>query len=346
MAHYIGSATPRTSPSHYLSAIQALVQSYRLDIQSPIINAADEALGDPRVIDAIPLVVTTMGWNKGLGADLTRQIQDMVEPTDVFEVEVPAFDRGWPTAELLPQNDTFVQPNIMRLHVLESIAAPILTNNYSPADHRNLSILSYLHAIFSSLQPKEELQQLSASSWDTALPLCARPPYEVDWTQALDKVFLTGAGMEDVVPPEIERVLNGAIVGLVSCEADAIDVDVGSNPSHQTIPFTQGASPVSPSISTCHGLALVRSISSNSAHMHVLTPLPAYLLSKCRVMVKGELELPVWGMLDFRSDGGEGGGTIAGVEKSKVPYLQWGKGEGIGSERRRVRRNLMRKGQM
>jgi polynucleotide 5'-hydroxyl-kinase GRC3/NOL9 len=245
-----------------------------------------------------------MGWNKGLGADLTRQIQDMVEPTYVFEVEAPAFESGWPPAALLPRNDTFVQPNNMKLNVLEPIAAPILANNYSPADHRNLSILSYFHAIFPSFQPKTELQQISASSWDTALPLCARPPYEVDWTQALDKVFLTGSGMEDVVPPEIERVLNGAIVGLVSCEADAIDVD--PNPSNQTIPFTQGASAISPSISTCRGLALVRSVSSNSAHLHVLTPLPSYLLAKCRVLVKGELELPVWGMLDFRSDGGLG----------------------------------------
>src|ERR1700691_285448 len=102
LAHYIGSATPRSSPSHYLNAIQALVQSYRLDIRSPIINGADEARGDPRVMDTIPLVVNTMGWNKGLGADLTRQIQDMVEPTYVFEVEAPAFESGWPPAALLP----------------------------------------------------------------------------------------------------------------------------------------------------------------------------------------------------------------------------------------------------
>ena len=60
------------------------------------------------------------------------------------------------------------------------------------------------------------------------------------------------------------------------------------------------------------------------------------------MLIKSELELPVWGMLDFRED--EGG--VAGVKKGQVPYLQWGKGEGLGSERRRVRRNLMRKAQM
>jgi polynucleotide 5'-hydroxyl-kinase GRC3/NOL9 len=76
--------------------------------------------------------------------------------------------------------------------------------------------------------------------------------------------------------------------------------------------------------------------------MHVLTPLPALLFTASNALVKGEMELPIWGMLDFRNDGDE----VAGVEKGSVPYLQWGKGEGLGGEKRRVRRNLMRKGQM
>jgi polynucleotide 5'-hydroxyl-kinase GRC3/NOL9 len=293
--------------------------------------------------DVIPLVVNTMGWNKGLGADLTRQIEDMVEPTDIFEVEAPPFERSWPEMTPLTHNDPFGHSKT-RSHVLEPIAASILVNNYSAADHRNLSILSYFHAVFPVSQPRD-LQQIPAASWDTAVPLCARPPYEVDWTQALDKVFLIGAGMEDVIPGEIERVLNGAIVGLISCDSDAIDVEGGSNQSNK-VPYVQGASPVSPFISACRGLALIRSISPAHTHMHVLTPLPPYLLATCRVMVKGDLEVPVWGMLDFKPDGGEQSGTIAGVEKSKVPYLQWGKGEGIGGDRRRIRRNLMRKGQL
>ena len=76
--------------------------------------------------------------------------------------------------------------------------------------------------------------------------------------------------------------------------------------------------------------------------MHLLTPVPPALLSGVRVLIKGELELPVWGMLDFRS----AQGNIAGVERDKVPFLRWGKSEGAGAERRRVRRNIMRRGQM
>lgn len=282
-----------------------------------------------------------MGWNKGLGADLIRQIEDMVEPTHIFEVAAPVFERGWSAPP--STNDAFMRPSTS-LHTLESIPASILANNYAPADHRILSILSYLHAVFPS-SSSSELQQITATSWDTALPLCAHAPYEVDWTQALDKVYLTGAGAEDVASSEIKRVLNGAIVGLISCEPGAIDMDVDATSSEVTnkVPYSQGSTPVSPSISTCHGIALIRAISPSSSHIHLLTPLPAELLAKCRVIMKGDLELPVWGMLDFRSEGDE---AVAGVERNKVPYLQWGKGEGIGGERRRIRRNLMRKGQM
>lgn len=286
-----------------------------------------------------------MGWAKGLGADLTRQIEDIVEPTDIFEVEATINERGWSAVPLpTSHDDSFGQTN-KTIHFLDPIPAPILSNNFSPSDLRNLSILSYFHAVFLHTQPKN-FAQTSATSWDTELPLCAQAPYEVDWTKALDKVFLAGAGAEDVVIPEIGRVLNGAVVGLVSSDPGAIDVDVERNTSTSTIPYTQGASIVSPTMSVCHGLALIRAISPTSTHMQILTPLPRHLLANCRVMVKGELELPIWGMLDYRSLAGDGSGAIAGVEKGKVPYLQWGKGEGIGAERRRTRRNLMRKGQM
>jgi len=286
-----------------------------------------------------------MGWTKGLGVDLNRKIQDIVDPTEIFEFETPVFESGRSTPlTTAPQNDLPTCENDARLHFLEPIPPSVLTTNYSSTDHRSIAILSYFHALFPSAVPRE-LEQVSAMSWNTSLPLCALPPYEVNWSSAFEKFILTGAGTEDVVPSEIERVLNGAIVGFVSCEPGTIDSGADMPMSNSSsIPYTQGLSVPSPSTSTCHGLALIRSISPTSPHMHVLTPLPPHLLAKCRIVVKGEMELPIWGMLDFRVDGESG--SVAGVEKSKVPYLQWGKGEGIGGERRRVRRNLMRKGQM
>lgn len=291
-----------------------------------------------------------MGWTKGLGADLTRKIEDIVEPTDIYEIEAPVFDTAWPGP--VPKNPYLMPEHTAKLHTLQPIPPSVLSTNYAAADHRSLAILSYFHATFPDVTPRE-LDQVTATSWNTSLPLCALPPYEIDCARSFEKVVLTGAGTEDVVPSEINRVLNGAIVGLVAFEPGTLDLDVdmSGQPSPNgagatnAIPYTQGSSLPSPSTSTstCLGLALIRSASPTSSQIHVLCPLPHALLSQGRqVLVKGEMELPIWGMLDFRSEGGD----VAGVERGKVPYLQWGKGEGIGGERRRVRRNLMRRGQM
>ncbi|KAJ7043646.1 hypothetical protein C8F04DRAFT_943495 [Mycena alexandri] len=338
-AHYIGMTTPRSSPAHYLASIQSLVETYQLDVQTPV----DYCNGDSRISDTIPLIVNTMGWTKGLGADLTRQIEDIVQPSAIFEVEAPFFEYS---SSFEPPPSVFDVSQGAKSHLLQPIVPSVLATNYSAADHRSIAILSYFHAIFPRMAPKG-LQQVTAATWNTILPLCAHPPYEVDWSLAFDKITLSGAGTEDVVPSELNRVLNGALVGLVAYEPGSLENDIdmtgSSSATIPVLPYTQGSPAPSPSTSTCHGIALIRAMSPSSPHLHLITPLPPHLLSKCRVLVKGEMELPLWGMLDFRS---ELEGEVGGVEKGKVPYLQWGKGEGLGGEKRRVRRNLMRRGQM
>jgi polynucleotide 5'-hydroxyl-kinase GRC3/NOL9 len=333
-AHYVGSTSPKASPSHYINAIQALVHTYKLHFQTPI--DCDSVTAEDRISDTIPLVVNTMGWTKGLGIELARKIEEIVNATDIFEFSNSAklIGRTSRLSSSMPSNN--------KTHHLEPISPSVLSPKYTAADYRTLAILSYFFAVFPS-RPGNELVQVSATSWDTSLPLCAHPPYEVDWSAALDKVILVGAGAEDVVHEEIERVLNAAVVALVACAPGAAIFDEeGHSPPQDVLPYSQGHSPPPPSSSTCHGLALIRGVSPKSTHFHLLTPLPAHLLAKCRVFVKGELELPIWGFLDHKGINGE----VAGVEEGKVPYLQWGKAQGIGSERRKIRRNLMRKSQI
>jgi polynucleotide 5'-hydroxyl-kinase GRC3/NOL9 len=40
---------------------------------------------DGRIVDTVPLIMNTMGWTKGLGADLMQQIEEVVEPNEIFE---------------------------------------------------------------------------------------------------------------------------------------------------------------------------------------------------------------------------------------------------------------------
>jgi len=77
--------------------------------------------------------------------------------------------------------------------------------------------------------------------------------------------------------------------------------------------------------------------------MQLITPVPPELLRRSRILIKGEIEIPIWGMLDFRAENDD---NVAGVEMAKVPYLRWGKTEGLGGGKRRIRRNLMRKSQL
>lgn len=315
----------------------------------------DEPLDDQRICDAIPLVVNTMGWIKGLGADLNTRIEEFVGASHTFEID-GAEEKSWvssPPSQNVPQMLSFMQTNARRCIVVDAIRPEAASTYYTATDHRHLNIMSYFHAMFPELPASSSspghgpmLKQVTATRWDTSLPLCARYPYAVDYTQAFDHVYLTGPGYEDVVPSELKRVLNGAIVGLVST-GSASDLPQSTSQDMVSLPYVPAEPPPDPMVSTCHGLALIRGIplspNPRSPHMHVLTPLSMRLLAQTRVLVKGEMELPIWGMLDFREDDQ---GRVAGVEKGRVPYLQWGKGEGLGGEKWRVRRNLMRKAQM
>lgn len=379
-AHFIGSTTPRSCPSLYLDSISALVQTYRLDIQSPLITDFDE--DDPRIQDAIPLVVNTMGWSKGLGTDLTAKIESFLDATHVFDIQMPLRDKSafvLPSvpASAIDNRSTYaayhahgsMDAPTARMFTLDSVTSYSTAAGYTAADMRTLAILSYFHARFPLDLVPGNLQQITAQAWDTSRPLCAVAPYELDCSVALDKVILTGAGSEDVVEEEIGHVLNGAIVGLVSYEPGTLDVaeeDTSGTSAQPTgIPYARQFAALSPGSSNCVGLALVRAISPPTStqdlnklpavktYLQILSPLPHALLAQSRVLVKGEIELPVWGMLDFRNVAGTEGkdtadpGDVAGIEREKVPFLQWGRGPdgAIGAEKKRVRRNLMRRGQ-
>ena len=353
IAHFIGAAMPRSSPTHYLDAVMALIQSYRHDIQMPDVDLADEH--DSRISDVVPLVVNTMGWSKGLGADLTQRIEDMVEPTDIFDIkglskgQHPIANDSQRSRYAAYSNGLMIDESVGHLHELQAVVSLSSVAGYTPADHRTLSVLSYFHARFPLDIRPGQFDQITARSWDTSKPLCAIPPYEVDCTVAIDKVILVGAGSEDVVEEEIGVVLNGAIVGMVKCDPGAIDVENNTDCILSTgINYSRYLGPPSPSSSSCVGIALIRGISPpmhndgpvpRQTYLQLVTPLPHLLLACGRVLVKGEMELPIWGMLDFRSDNF---GEVAGVEREKVPYLRWGK----GADKKRVRRNLMRRGQM
>jgi polynucleotide 5'-hydroxyl-kinase GRC3/NOL9 len=249
--------------------------------------------------------------------------------------------------------------------VLEPVSTA-LSAHHTPVDHRALSILSYFHAVFPGPSTSEDARNLCATHW-TPVSLIARAPYDVDWAAAFPGgLAIAAPGGEDVIPSEVARVLPGAVVALV-----AATFDTPSGPAAGTTEwgYVQGAQPSPPSSSHCVGLALVRGVCPRAppaavepgapglpvegARAQLLTPLPPTLLGAANCAVKGALELPLWGWLGTPQAAG-GGDSVAGWPRVRVPFLRWppdarrtdGVPSPAGAERRRVRRNLMRRGQL
>lgn len=271
-------------------------------------------------------MINHFGWNKGAGAETIQFIESQVDLTHIYT--------------FAGQTDTTRQTGEdSRLHSITlNYLEPIKLSkpDHGQVDRRSIMIMSYLH------HRKGAARQIR---WHMDLPLCSHPPWEVTWANAMDRIVLIGSGSEDVVDSEVLRVLNGAIVALVTMDSIASGRQQGNEPM-KIIPYEQGASPPPPNLSNCVGIALVRGVRASTGSLHVLTPVQPALLAQSRILVMGEIKLPIWGMLDFRTDA-RSIDEIAGVKLEAVPFLTWAGGTDNtpGAKKLRVRRNLMRKNQ-
>lgn len=335
-AHFIGGNSPRTSPSHYLSALSDLAQRYHLELKystafddEPIVDNEEE--GPRRISTTIPLIINTQGWVKGMGADLLRSIEGIFKPSHIVDFQLP----GVTSALDVPLNhralfgETLEPPssNVSTNIVVAAISPPLRPPRFSAADLRGLALMSYFYGRFSSREKSPGSLDDLVSHWDTSLPLRAIAPITVDMNLGLESIVVAAPGGDDVVPAELSKALVCGVVGLVA-------PDSASEPP--SITYVQGALPPLPQSSRCVGLAFVRGVSDTKLQM--LTPTPTRELKHCRIAVLGELNMPVWAFLD--RDGDE-------AEENGLPYLQWGRSiaESAGGERRRIRRNIMRRGQ-
>lgn len=388
-------------PSHYIASIGALVQTFRLDLQYAANEMdmdldGDASEADNRTTSVIPLVVNTQGWTKGLGADLMAAVGELVQPTHVFELKADtlaanANERSRESAGAIkdiPSSTSWIDESIMGTSVPHGEhqptqhwilpAAPLgpIGNFFNPSDTRAINLLTYFHAGNSGQR---------GLTWRTDMSLLTTPPYDVDVNVAFDAIILTGPGSEDVVYEEVLRSLNCSIVALVEDENSTDILEGGGEAAVRGgIPYVQGTLPPDPSTSRCHGLAFARGVSTlnsspgpagasernePSAKLQLLTPVPPNVLARCRVLVKGELEMPIWAFVGSSSDGDlggrewkgsgkkeeGGGGTVLGVPWEKVPYLtfrgareMFGGGGGViaGSGVKKARKNVMRRGHM
>ncbi|WVQ96487.1 hypothetical protein IAU59_003592 [Kwoniella sp. CBS 9459] len=350
-AHYLGTYTPLTCPDEYIASIRNLIEHYKYELQYPTFPPSSSS----KVTETIPLVVNTQGWVKGLGEELLSSIEGMTEPTHIYSfesVEEESYQGpGWTTsptwqnAQLPFDGSSYPYPAessgnnaaVVKRFKLDPAPVSPLQARYTAADLRVLSIISYFH---STLSP-------SGTRWDFTAPLLAQPPWEVEYGvgKAIEKVYMIGEGSEGVIESDLPLALNGSVVALLEYTEQPVE------DQDQEGVYVQARPAPSLESVNCLGLALIRAVvPSNSStggegRLHLLTPLPPSVLARCKAIVKnGAIELPNPGMMDWRLPLTEEGMTGIGKNWDQVPFFDVSGIEVVGGERRRFRKNIMRKG--
>ena len=341
-AHFLGTYTPLTCPDEYIAAIQHLLDVYRYELQDRALTAGGQST--LRRTDATPLVINTQGWVKGLGEELLRSIEGATRATHVLAFDKSPSDgddmerNGWTSSPTLGMTD--LPPSYLgeepRVFSLDQAPVTPLQQRYTAADYRNLSTLAYLHA---------NLASNGEPTWDFTSPMLAMPPFEVAISPEgpVRSVYMQGEGAEGISIADLPLALNGALVALVDKQSEA-------SLAADTATYVQGR-PLPPLDSVNYlGLAVIRAVvpaetGAISAHkIHVLAPLPADVLTRCNAIIRnGAMELPTAAMLDWRDTAVYSEEGLAGVPWADVPFFDTDT-RGVGIEKRKIRRNLMRKG--
>lgn len=88
-------------------------------------------------------------------------------------------------------------------------------------------------------------------------------------------------------------------------------------------------------------MGIIRAIDPSRHAFLLLTPVPPHTLSKVSGLIRGEIQIPLWTMLDHKLEKNIHG--VAHVPWKKIPYITQESTEGAGANALRVRRNLLRR---
>ncbi|WWC62750.1 uncharacterized protein I303_105347 [Kwoniella dejecticola CBS 10117] len=323
-SHCLGTYTPLTCPDEYIASLRHLMEIYKFDIQHSSSDSISPR-SSSKINDNVPLVINTQGWVKGLGEELLRSIESICEPTHTFSFSSPYEDDlpehiggGWttsPTYQIAPLPDVYGK--ISKQITLEPIPSSPLQARYTAADLRVLSIISYFHSSSSSDWSMNTDTKQEGVKWDFTKPLMAIPPWEVEYgpQKAIEKIWMIGEGSEGVVSEDLGIALNGAVAGLIEILEDSPDTDTETGGEKGV--YVQGrALPRLDSINLL-GMGLIRQITSDHS------------LIKWRLgQSQGDNKKWSYRITDSRF-----------IRLSRQCGV-----EVVGGERRRFRKNIMRKG--
>ncbi|KAF8979194.1 Polynucleotide 5'-hydroxyl-kinase grc3 [Entomortierella lignicola] len=341
-AFFVGNSTPRDDPDYYMACIKELVKTYYSQISHTRAweeDAEDDYHSDDDEDEHIPLIINTQGWIKGMGYDLLLQLLDYTAPSHIFGFHSPSVGESNLPQSFFSAIDRQAKMARRQQPIFFYVKAVALEdeNNlspftkYHPADHRALSLLSYFY-----LKRDQGTGLDSANGedpvWDFTQALVVRRPMCWNWRLAKGVWVL----FDQVPPSQILHVLNGSLVALTGDNEDIHEEDISDQKQNgnQQVEVQDGQitppnyfplgqyPPPPPEHTTCHGLAIIRSIQPSTQTLHILTPIPLSKLKKCNGIVKGAIHMPLHANLDHNDDNSTVPG-VAGVPWKKVPYLNY-----------------------
>ncbi|KAI8967030.1 hypothetical protein BDF20DRAFT_903008 [Mycotypha africana] len=343
---FFGSTSCRHDPDYYLACIFELVDHWKHDHEQYLKSGEDKQEG------FTPLIVNTQGWISGEGYNLLVSQIQKIRPTDIFAMRhhMLSYRNLPPTFEMdiLSQNSHAPVSTIHgygktpALRYLDCVlrdpnTTTTLADNFTATHLREMALGSYFQ--------QTTMTNAVMSEWDFQEHIVHRVPWVVDWRRNLNEVWVL---YEEVKHNELLYALNGSLVGLMG---DMRDYQPLPGPTNNVSTEDDSFSPPNychtgdqpapnPREKTCYGLAIVRAVDPARHAFLLVTPVPGNTLKKVTSIVKGEMQLPLWAMLDRRQEKGTG---VANVVWKKVPYITQEHTEGAGANALRVRRNLLRK---
>jgi len=289
-----GGNSPGQAPSLYINAIKWVYDAY---VKHPLIN--QDGKTKP------PLIVNTMGWNKGLGVSLMVDLLRIVKPSHVIQLDAESAAKNYP-----PITNKFVQQNAgwktrgsssadQSEHQLISIFSPVGhlslegSNKYRPPDMRLMALLAHW---FNQDKGGTELKPISAIP-----PILSVPPFKI----ALNRLTFHVVHSK-VKNSQILYAFNGSLVALgiqQSCSkyptvavcnsgeesTDSSATNSSQIPSHDHLPRFF-SSPPPPIFGV--GLGLVRGIDLDTHHLFLSTFVDEAVLTRVDTLLMGDMELP------------------------------------------------------
>ncbi|CAN8299170.1 unnamed protein product [Cochlearia groenlandica] len=254
---FFGDVSSKRNPKAYLRYVYTLFDYYQLHF---CCKSSENKT-------ALPLVINTPGWVKGIGYDILVDVLRYVSPSHVVKINISAPSKNLPHGMFwLDGNDDETA------HLIEIQSAYQDSFNRSVLIQKDARLMRDMRVIayFRQCIKGKEVNTIKELTHE----LASHIPYEVPISS------LTINHLHCQIPSsEVFRSLNGSIVGL------GISSDVFED------------------LPSCAGLGIVRGIDSERRILYVITPVAENVVEKVDILLQGYIQLPtcLLDVKDYRS---------------------------------------------